>query len=339
MSILRNVFLCALVLLVMMVIVGCPRDEDEQLNRVAYIINGELGDLSFYDSGQAGIDQISEMWGVEVITVETNFDPTKQEQGLESIIQWGADVVFAISFGYEDLLKRYAADNPETIFVNIDTVVQNDAGNITNIDFIEEEGAFMAGAAAALLTTDQSIPRVNASKVIGSVGGDEDPVISAFLYGYENGAQYIDSEITVENIYAGVWDDPVRGKQAAEQLYSRGADVVFQIAGLTGLGVLEAARDSNLYAIGVDSNQNSLYPGYVVTSDLKEVGRSIIDVYRTIQDGTLVRGSTQEYGLAEDAVGLAIDEYTRAILPAESIDRLSEIKQQIIDGQIVVPRL
>ncbi len=327
-----------LLIVTAVVMIGCPQEEGDDFSRVAYIINGQLGDQSFYDSGQSGIDTIESEWGATVTTIETNFDPARQQQGLDSIIQWNADVVFAIAYGYEDLLKVYAADNPDIVFVNIDTIVQNDAGNITNIDFIEEEGAFMAGAAAALLTTDTSIRGVNEAKLIGAVGGDVDPVISAFIFGYENGARYIDPGVVVEEVYAGVWDDPVRGKQAAQQLYSRGADVVFQIAALTGLGVLEAARDSGLYAIGVDSNQNPLFPGHVVTSDLKDVGGSIVDVYRAVQDGTLVRGAVLEYGLAEGGVGLAIDKHTEAILPPASIARLREIEQGIIDGSITVAR-
>ena len=317
---------------------GEKMEDKSGFERVAYLINGGLGDQSFFDSGQRGIDQIAEEWGAQVTTIETNFDPAKQLQGLDSVIQWGANVVFVISYGYEDLVRSYAEDNPEIIFVNIDTIVQNDAKNITSIDFIEEEGAFMAGAAAALLTVDESIPGVNPLKLVGAVSGDDDPVINTFLFGYENGARYIDPEVTVENIYVGVWDDPVRGKQAAQQLYSRGADVVFQIAALTGLGVLEAARDEELYAIGVDSNQNPLYPGHVVVSDLKEVGDAIVDVYRSIGDGTFQRGVVREYGLAEGGVGLAIDEHTYDILPEESINILIDLQQKIVDGEVVVPR-
>lgn len=237
--------------------------------KVAYIINGALGDQSFYDSGQRGIDQIAEEYDVKTTTIECNFDTAKYQQSLQSAVQWNADVVFIISYGFEDLLKQYADMYPDKIFVNIDTVVKNNQNTITSVDFIEEEGAFMAGVTAAIVTNDLSLEGVNKEKIIGSVGGDKDPVIDAFIFGYKQGAEYIDEEIEVKNIYAGTWTDPVKGKQAANQLYSQGADIIFQIASLTGNGVLEAAAENNKYAIGVDSNQNAMEPGHVVTSDLK----------------------------------------------------------------------
>lgn len=328
-----SVFALILVLLVGLSLTGAAAG-----HRVAYIINGGLGDQSFYDSGQRGIDRIAEDFGVKTTTIECNFDPAKYPQALQSAIQWNADVIFVISYGFEDLLKQYADMYPDKKFVNIDTVVENSADTITSVDFIEEEGAFMAGVVAALVTNDTSLEGVNPEKVIGAVGGDEDPVIKAFIYGYEQGAHYIDPEVKVETIYAGTWTDPVKGKQAAKQLYSKGADIVFQIASLTGAGVLEAAAEEGKYAIGVDSNQNGLQPGHVVTSDLKNVGDAIYDVYQSIVDGTFEQGKVLEYGLANGGVGLAIDEYTEEILPEETLNKIREIQDKVINGEIEVKR-
>ena len=306
--------------------------------KVAYIINGALGDLSFYDSGQAGIDRIAKDFKVQTRTIECNFDPAKYPQALQAAIQWNADAIFVISYGYEDLLMQYADQYPAKYWVNVDTVVENKKKTITSVDFVEEEGAFMAGVVAGLVTTDTSIRGVNADKVIGAVGGEDDPVIRAFIYGYEQGAKYIDKDIEVKTVFAGTWDDPVRGKQAAKQLYSQKADIVFQIAALTGSGVLEAAREEGKYAIGVDSNQNPLQPGHVVTSDLKNVGDAIYGVFKTIVDGTYKPGVVLEYGLKENGVGLAIDEHTEKILPAKSLQRVLEIQEKVKSGQIKVKR-
>ena len=183
--------------------------------RVAYIINGGLGDLSFYDSGQAGIDRIRDEFGVQTRTIECGFDPARYAQALQAAIQWNADVMFVISYGFEDLLQQYADQYPNKYWINVDTVVENSRRTITSVDFIEEEGAFLAGVAAALVTTDTSLKGVNPDKIIGAVGGDDDPVIRAFLYGYEQGAKHVDPEIEVKAVFAGTWDDPVRGKQAA----------------------------------------------------------------------------------------------------------------------------
>lgn len=333
----RNRF-AVLFLIALMVLSLAVGASAAQPKRVAYIINGALGDQSFYDSGQAGIDRIAKEYGVQTRTIEINFDPAKYNQALQSAIQWNADVIFVISYGFEDLLKQYADMYPNKVWVNLDTVVTNSKKTITSVDFIEEEGAFMSGVVAALMTTDTSIKGINPDKIIGAVGGDVDPVIQAFIYGYEQGAHYIDKGIQVKSVFAGTWTDPVRGKQAAKQLYSQGADVVFQIASLTGSGVLEAAKEVGKYAIGVDSNQNGLQPGHVVTSDLKNVGDAIYDVYKTIIGGTYKPGVVLEYGLKQGGVGLAIDEYTREILPAKTLQRVLEINQKVINGQIVVKR-
>jgi len=327
-----SLFIMVFILLLFTVSVGAAP------SRVAYIINGALGDQSFYDSGQRGIDKITEEYDIKTTTIECNFDTAKYQQSLQSAIQWNADVIFIISYGFEDLLKQYADMYPDKIFVNIDTVVKNSQNTITSVDFIEEEGAFMAGVTAAIVTNDLSLEGVNKEKIIGSVGGAKDPVIDAFIFGYKQGAHYIDEEIEVKNIYAGTWTDPVKGKQAANQLYSQGADIIFQIASLTGNGVLEAAAENNKYAIGVDSNQNAMEPGHVVTSDLKNVGDAIVRVYESIVDGSFEKGKVLEYGIKEGGVGLAIDEYTRDILSEDQIDLLQRTSDLIAEGEIEVER-
>mgnify|MGYP002388317605 FL=1 len=307
-------------------------------HKVAYIINGALGDLSFYDSGQEGIDRMRKELNAETRTIECNFDPVAYPQALQSAVAWGADVIFVVSYGFEDLLMQYADTYPDKKWINLDTVVENKKKTITSVDFIEEEGAFMAGVVAGLVTTDTSIPGVNRDKVVGAVCGDDDPVIRGFLYGYEQGAKHIDKDIEVKAIFTGTWDDPVRGKQAAKQLYSQKVDIIFQIAALTGSGVLEAAKEEGKYAIGVDSNQNGIQPGHVVTSMLKHMGQSIYRVYGTILDGKYKPGMVLEYGLREGGVGLAIDEHTRRILPAKSLQRVIDIENKVKSGAIKVER-
>ncbi len=335
----RNIALTAIAVVVLAAVMGInPGASAAPPQKVAYIINGALGDLSFYDSGQAGIDRIAKEFKVQTRTIECGFDPARYSQALQAAVQWNADVVFVISYGFEDLLMQYADQYPAKRWINVDTVVENNRRTITNVDFIEEEGAFMAGAAAALVTTDATLKGTNSDKIIGAVGGDDDPVIRAFLYGYEQGAKYIDPKIEVKAVFTGTWDDPVRGKQAANQLYSQRADVVFQIASLTGSGVLEAAAEVGKYAIGVDSNQNGLQPGHVVTSCMKNVGDAIYGVYRTIANSTYKPGVVLEYGIREGGMGLAIDDYTRSILPARSVQRLVEIQSMVSSGAIKVRR-
>ena len=337
----RSLFILMVVALLASLLGGCAQtpgaqEPQETPRRVVYLINGALGDQSFYDSGQAGIDKLAEEFGVETRTLETNFDAAQYEPALQAAVEF-ADVIFVISYGFEDQLKEYADRYPDKIFVNLDTVVQNDGNTITSVDFIEEEGAYLAGVAAALATTDTSIPGINEQKLIGAVGGDVDPVIASFVFAYTNGARSIDPEIQVETKYLGTWDDTAKGKQAALQLYDMGADVVFQIAAAAGLGVLQAAAERDLYAIGVDTNQNDIEPGHVIASDIKDVGQAILEVYKTIEDGTFQPGQVLEYGLASGAVDIAL-EASQPVLPQATQDKIMEIRQQIIDGTLVIER-
>ncbi len=241
-------------------------------------------------------------------------------------------MIFVISYGFEDQLREFADENPDKIFVNIDTVVENEAGTITSVDFIEEESAYLAGVVAAMLTTDTSVPNINEEKRIGAVGGDVDPVVDSFMFAYENGAHYIDPEIIVERKYLGDWEDSAKGKQAALQLYDAGSDVVFQIAAAAGIGVLQAAGERDLYAIGVDTNQNDIVPGHVVASDIKDVGLAIQQVYAMIVDGTYQPGQVLKYGLASGAVDVVFDAQEQ-VLPQYIIDRVNELREQIINGE------
>jgi len=315
-------------LIIAILMIGVPK-------RVAYVINGSLGDQSFYDSGYSGIKQLEKDFGVQTRVIECNFDPSLYYPSLTTAAQW-ADVIFVISYGFEEELKEVAMKFPNKIWVNIDTVVQDEKNVISSVDYREEEGAFLAGVVAAMVTTMTQLPGINPQKIIGAVGGDDDIVIRSFVYGYEQGAKYIDPEVQIKVIYVGTWDDPAKGKQAALQLYAQGADVVFQIAALTGYGVLQAAQEVGRYAIGVDSNQNPLVPGHVITSDLKEVGKSIYDIYKMILDGTFQKGKIYSLGVKEGAVGLAIDEYTRKILPSEVVEKIIQLQQMIAEGKIEV---
>lgn len=331
----KKTILALLSVLVIVSLIGCaPAASAPKTEKVVYLINGALGDNAFYDSGQKGMDKLADEYGVEIRTIETNFDAGQYEPALQAAANY-ADVIFVISYGFEDQLKEYADKYPNKIFVNIDTVVQNEKQTITSVDFIEEESAYLAGVVAALTTTDTSLPGVNADKLIGAVGGDVDPVISAFVFAYTNGAKSIDPEITVETKYLGSWDDTAKGKQAALQLYDMGADVVFQIAAAAGMGVLQAAGERGLYAIGVDTNQNDIVPGHVVASDIKDVGKAIYEVFKTIKDGTYKPGQVLSYGLASG--GVDIDMSAAApVLPQAVQDKVNAVRQEIIDGKLKV---
>jgi len=190
-------------------------------DRVVYLINGALGDNAFYDSGEAGIKNIEKNYKVQTRTIECNFDAGKFQPALDAAVQY-ADVIFVISYGFEDQLMAIADKYPNKIFVNIDTIVENPKKTITSVFFLAEQSSYLAGMAAALTTTETSLKGVNKDKVIGVVGGDTDPIVSAFVFGYQQGAKAVDKNIKVlTKSLGGAWDDSAKGKQAALQLYDQ----------------------------------------------------------------------------------------------------------------------
>jgi basic membrane protein A len=334
----KTIFILLTAILALNSLAGCAqKPAAPKAQKVVYLINGALGDNAFYDSGKAGIDNIAKQYGVETRTIECNFDSSKYQPALQAAVDY-ADVIFVISYGYEDQLKEIADKYPDKTFVNIDTVVQNSKSTITSIDYIEEESAYLAGVVAAMATTDTSIKDINPDKIIGVVGGDTDPVVSAFVFAYENGAHSVDPAVQVlKKSLGGAWDDSAKGKQAALQLYDQKADVVFQVAAAAGIGVLQAAKERELYAIGVDTNQNDLEPGFVIASDIKNVGKSIEDVFKTIKDGTYKPGQVLAYGLTLAGVDIALEAQVK-VLPQSTVDKVTSIRQQIIDGTLKVEK-
>ncbi len=323
-------------LLMLTALTGCAQaPQQAQTQRVVYLINGALGDNGFFDSGKMGLDAIASKYQVETRTIECNYDANKYDPALKAAVEF-ADVIFVISYGFEDQLKAIADANPNKIFVNLDTVVENSKKTITSVDFIEEESAYLAGVVAGLATVETGMKNINPEKIVGVVGGDTDPVISAFVFAYENGARSVVPEVQVlKKSLGGAWDDSAKGKQAALQLYDQGADVVFQAAGGAGLGVLQAARERGLYAIGVDTNQNDLEPGFVIASDIKNVGKAIEEVFAAIKDGTYKPGQVLNYGIAQGGVDVVFEAQIQP-LPQSIIDQAMAIRKQIVDGTLKV---
>ncbi len=343
----KNATLIIALLVIISIISGCspkaPTQESNapeaaiNLKKAVYLIDGGTGDQSFYDSGKAGIDKLASQYGVETRTIECNFNSDKFAPAVKAAFEY-ADVIFSISYGYEDILKEYADKYPEKKVINIDTVVTNSKHTITSVDFYEEESAYLVGVAAALLTEDTTIPGVNPEKIIGAVGGGTgDPVLRGFMWAYEKGAKSIDPDIRVITVFTGDWEDTAKAKQATLAQFDQGADVVFNIAAAAGLGVLRGAEERGLYAIGVDSNQNDIAPGHVIVSDLKYVGDSIVKVYQSILDGTYKPGQVIDADLKYGGVGITFAA-SKEVLSKAQQQKVLDIEKKIMDGTLVVGR-
>lgn len=341
----------AMTLMLTMGLTGCGKTEEpkeepaeqqeqaekpaEEALKVGLVVAGGLGDRSFYDSSNEGIERAKKELGVEAKVFECKNDASLYSDQLIQASQY-ASVVIAVGFEFNDAIQEVAVEFPDIKYIYIDNVVEGIA-NITSIDYMENEGSFLAGALAAMLTKDTNIEGMNEENIIGMVGGMDIPVIRNFKVGYEEGAKYIDPDVKVETIFAGNFEDPAKGKESALALYSKGVDTIFQVAGKTGEGVFAAAEDSKAYAIGVDTDQRYINPDAIVASMVKGLGLSIYESIQRIQDGTFESGKVYKYGLKENGVsiGYGTDDMKQFVTD-DMKKKLDEIAQKIISGEIKV---
>ena len=325
-------------LIMAMVMVGCagnqpaeqseePAAEEASALKVALVVAGGLGDRSFYDSSNEGLKMAIEKLGVEGKVLECKNDPTLYTDQLVQA-STASDVVVVVGFEFYDVIQEVAAEFPDKKYVYIDNVIEN-VENITCIDYKENEGSFLAGALAAMESKTGKI---------GMVGGMDIPVIRNFQVGYEAGAKYINPHIQVETIFAGDFEDPAKGKESALALYAKDIDIVFQVAGKTGEGVFEAAKDTGKFAIGVDSDQRYINPDAIIASMIKGVDISIYETIEKIQKGEFESGNVYEYGAKENGVRIAYGtEDMPKLVSDEAMNQIQELTAMIIQGDIEVP--
>jgi basic membrane protein A len=303
--------------------------------KVALVVSGGLGDRSFYDSSAEGVEWAEEDFGIDSRVLECRNDPSLFRDRLIQGSMYG-DVVVVVGFEFYDVVQTVAPEFPEVEYIYVDNNVEGHA-NITSIIYKENEGSFLAGALAAMMTTETEVPNITADKTIGMVGGMDIPVIRNFQVGYQEGAKYIDSETAVETVFAGDFEDPAQGKESALTLFSQGADVVFAAAGKTGEGVFQAAAENKKYVIGVDADQRYINPDVIIASVVKAVNVSVYESIERIINDELDSGSLYTYGLEEEGVyiGYGTEEMDQ-IVPAEIKEKVQTIKGKIISGEIEV---
>lgn len=329
-------------LIISLVLAGCAGNKGSETSKnseslnVALVIAGGLGDRSFYDSSNEGIEMAKEKLGVNAIVLECKNDPSLyNDQLIEASNR--SDVIVVVGYEFYDVIQEVAKEFPDKKYIYIDNVIEG-VSNITCIDYMENEGSFLAGALAAMATTSSEINGMNKEAKIGMVGGMDIPVIRNFQVGYEAGAKYINPDIKVETIFAGDFEDPAKGKESALALYAKGVDIVFQVAGKTGEGVFEAAKDSGQFAIGVDSDQRYISPDNIIASMIKGVGLSIFESIERIKNGEFKSGTVYKYGIKENGVDLSFGtEDMKQIVSKEMIEKVDELKEKIKNGEIKVP--
>lgn len=305
--------------------------------KVAVVYSGNLGDKSYNDSCNAGAQQAAKDFGVEVKNLEGT-SAEEWEANFLAACEGGYDLVICSSSNFQEYMKKYCASYPNTKFAVIDTTVEG--SNIVSISFAQNQGSFLAGAAAALFTSQTGVPGVNPDKVIGWVGGMDIPVLHDFYVGYEQGAKYIDPDVKILQSFAGTWNDPLKGKELTLAQYDQGADIVMNVASGTGTGILEAAKDAGKFAIGVDLNQDNDQPGSVLTSMVKRVDTACYLTIKSVVDGTYQGGGTSYLTVANGGVSLTDFSVMKSSLgdkfPQEIVDKINELQKKIVSGEIVV---
>jgi basic membrane protein A len=293
---------------------------------VIYDLGGKF-DRSFNQASYEGAERFKAETGIGYEEFELQND-AQREQALRRFAEKGYNPIIVTGFSYATAIGTVAPEFPDTSFVIIDEEV--DAPNVRSVKFGEQEGSYLVGLLAAM-----------ASKTgkVGFVGGMDIPLIQKFACGYVQGVKATNPDAEVFQNMTGTtgaaWNDPVRGGELAKSQIDRGADVIYHAAGGTGVGVLQAAADAGKLGIGVDSNQDYLHPGNVLTSMLKRVDLATYDAMMDVKNGSFTPG-LEVLGLAEDGVGYSVDEYNEKLITPEMKAAAEAAKAKIISGEIKV---
>jgi basic membrane protein A len=306
--------------------------------KIINLVNGTLGDKSFFDSAARGLAKAQADFGVNVKTIEAGIDPAKWEPALDdAAANQDYDLMIVGTYQMTDFLQKVAPQYPDKKFIIYDSPVDYtkcDCKNVYSVSYKQNEGGYLTGYYAGLMSK---------SKKIGAVGAQDIPVIDDFIVGYKQGAK--DAGITNDVLvqYAGGWNDPAKGKEIALAEYQQGADIVFNIAGGTGDGIFQAAQELKKWAIGVDSDQATIVAAtnpdqaqYIITSDQKNVDNSLYRAVKEYLAGTLPFGKAEALGVKEGGVGLSINKFYDAATPADVQAKMTQLIQDMSDGKIKV---
>lgn len=323
----------------------------DDVYKAVFLATGTLGDKSFNDSANEGLQRLKDELGADVFDFKVEqmgsgaSDEAKYEPTLLDYCDSGEwDLIITGSWQMLDFVAAAAEDYPDQNFLFFDEAFDFEAygspENVYNILYKQNEVSYLVGAAAALMTTDGSISGIDpATKKVGFLGGMDSKVINDFLVGFEQGAKDVDPEMEVIVSYVGSYSDSTKGKDLSLAQFQNGVDVGFNVAGSSGLGQIEAAAETGCYAFGVDSDQAAILPdyaAYIPSSALKNVGNSLYRAIKLDMEGNLPYGTAEQLGFTEGGVGLVKDAHYEEIIPAAIREQLDALEQKIIDGEIVV---
>ncbi len=326
--------LCLVILCVLALVggpacnMGARSEADKAKVHVGIVFNiGGKDDRSFNASAWEGVKRAAKDFPIVLRDVEPG-DPTSVEPAIRAFAERNYDLVIGVGFEQMPVVERVAKDYPNVNFVIIDGEIK--LPNVTSLLFREHEGSYLVGMLAAMKSQ---------TGTVGFIGGMDIPLIHRFETGYAEGARAANPNVNVIANYVGVtpaaWNNPGQGKELAIAQIGKGADVIFTAAGNSGLGAFDAAEQNKKFVIGVDSNQNWVKPGYVLTSMIKRIDNAVYQIVKDRVEGQFKNG-IHVYGLENEGVGYAVDQYNENLLTLEMREKVEEAKKKIISGEIKV---
>ena len=330
----------ALAAVAALTLAGCSSSGDnggdkggEKTYAVANVVNGNLGDQGFFDDSETGMAELKKQ-GIDTKTLQADANNQSQwKANVESVSTGKYNLVVVGTWQMNDILADASKKYPDQHYVIYDSAVE--APNVASILYAQNEGSFLAGVLAATTVKNQT-GLAKGSKSVGFVGGQDAPPITDFLAGFEAGVKAVEPNMEVQKAFVNDFVNSTKAFDQTTAMYNKGAGVVFAVAGQAGLGVLKAAKSSDKFAIGVDSNQNQIQPGHVLASMRKYIGNSIVTAVAADQKGELKYGETTVYNLANNGVGLDFDN-NGDLVSADVIKSIEDYKAQIIAGSLKVP--
>ena len=303
---------------------------------------GGKNDRSFNAAAWEGVKRAEKELNICLYDIEPG-NPTSIEPAMRAFAERNFDLIIGVGFAQGPIMQKVADDYPNIKFAIIDGVIFEKDGktpkkNVASLVFREHEGSFLVGMIAAAKSK---------TGVLGFIGGMDIPLIHKFATGFEEGAKYMNPNVRIVTNYVGVtdgaWNNPGKGKELALNQIEKGADVIFTAAGNSGLGAFDAVEqygknasgEANKFVIGVDSNQNGVKPGFVLTSMVKRVDNAVFDVVKEVRDGNF-QGGFHVFGLDKDGVAFALDKYNEPLISKETLEKVDRAKEKIILGEIKV---
>ena len=321
--------------------------EGSKVYNVVYLVNGNLGDKSFFDSAEAGLAQLKADGRIEYTTIEMGGTEEDQPRWLSTLYdvseEKAYDLIICGTYQMPDYLKEVATKYPDQLYAIFDdTTYSGENANVVNLSYKQNDMGYLIGVYAACMTTDTSIPNMNEDAVVGFVGGVDSPVINDFLLGFIEGAQSVNPDIKIDTRYTNDYVDTAIAKEyGLSMINDNKCDIIWGVAGNAGNGAAEAALETGkAWFIGVDSDQELTFSSdlaaITLTSGLKNIGNSLIWLFDEWDAGRTYWGKQVDLGIAEGGVGIVTDKNFDKLASQETKDAVTAAEQAILNGEITV---